>query len=68
MNKRPVDKSKKSNIKCEHCKFFIQDETANTIYNHNECTSVNSPKYGKGKVHYWNRCKQFEWIERDDKE
>ena len=63
MSKRPIDKTKKSNIKCEHCMFFIQDKNANMVRNNNECTNADSPKYGKSGLHYWNRCKQFEWAE-----
>lgn len=59
MRKHLIDKTKKSNIKCEHCKFFI---------NYNECVNTDSPKYGKGGVNYWNRCKQFMWEERKNNE
>ena len=58
MSKRPIDKTKKSNIKCEHCKYFIQDKETYMDY----CLNTDSPKYGVGKVNYWNRCKRFEWI------
>lgn len=45
-----VDTTKKSNIKCENCKYRINDMCKNHL----------SPKY-KRIVWYWNRCKQFEW-------
>lgn len=46
---RKVDKSKKSNIKCEHCDFC------------SDCVCTNSCSPKKGKVNYWNRCKCFRW-------
>lgn len=46
---RAVDKTKKSNIKCEHCKYFSSDKTT--------CLLLNERKY------YWNRCKKFEWYQ-----
>lgn len=54
--KRTVDKSKKSNIKCEHCKHFCTDidKWETTTY----CGITGAFKY------YWNRCKQFEWAAR----
>ena len=61
MNKRPIDKTKKSNIKCEHCKYFIPDKRSCLAYNYDQCLNLNSPKYGIGNVNYWNRCKGFEW-------
>lgn len=49
-NNRPVDKTKKSNIKCEHCKHW--DEPMS------DCKLTNKFKW------YYNRCKQFEWGEK----
>lgn len=49
MNKRPVDKTKKSNIKCEHCKYYQKS-------NFDSYCTLN----GISK-NYWNRCKSFEW-------
>lgn len=46
---RKVDRSKKSNIKCEHCKFWNKEAMI--------CLRHNIPK------NYWNRCKDFEWKE-----
>ncbi len=50
MMSRPVDKSKKSNIKCEHCEYFDRDWGFCTNYLAN-----------KPNINYWNRCKRFEW-------
>ena len=47
MNKRPIDKTKKSNVKCEHCRYWNSDDGI--------CCLT------KEKKNYWNRCKQFEW-------
>lgn len=47
MNNRPIDKSKKKNVKCEHCEYF----NPNQCYCYKICASK----------HYYNRCKQFEW-------
>lgn len=52
MNKRQVDKTKKANIKCEHCKYGKTDAERNYF-----CTLK------KEKKNYWNRCKDFEWKE-----
>ena len=57
-NTKILDKSKKSNIKCEHCIHYGQRQ--NTDINGNFimpyfCKLTNESK------HYWNRCKQFEW-------
>lgn len=51
---RTIDKSKKSNIKCEHCEYFKSFKDAIDI-----CINKESSKYGT--VNYWNRCKCFEW-------
>lgn len=53
MNKRPIDRTKKSNIKCEHCKHWDRKWYV--------CTLTNEDK------NYWNRCKRFEWAESEDK-
>lgn len=49
MNVRPVDITKKSNIKCEHCKYWKLDSI---------CDLSDTTK------RYWNRCKSFEWKEK----
>ena len=51
MNKRPVDKTKKSNIKCEHCEHW----------NHVKSWDCFCEKDRSHKANYWNRCKEFEW-------
>jgi hypothetical protein len=48
MNVRPVDTTKKSNIKCEHCKYWKLDSI---------CDLSDTTK------RYYNRCKYFEWKE-----
>ena len=58
MNKRQVDWTKKSNIKCEHCAFWMYE----VGFRGKGCTCLDSPKY-KQSTHYWNRCKHFEWKE-----
>lgn len=47
MNKRPIDKTKKSNIKCEHCMYY--EKYFCVIY--------------QTEKNYWNRCKNFKWAE-----
>ena len=55
MNKRPIDKTKKSNIKCEHCEYCPKSHLVTE-----KCLNEKSPRYAL-PVHYWNRCKCFEW-------
>ena len=50
MMSRPVDKAKKSNIKCEHCEAFDNDKELGGW-----CCIHEKPK------NYWNRCKNFIW-------
>ncbi len=50
---RTIDKSKKSNLKCEHCKNYksgIQENGTRTLTN--------------DEKKYWNRCKDFQWSGR----
>lgn len=54
MNKRPIDKTKKSNIKCEHCLYY--DKPTECWKKPHCCLHVK-------EVNYWNRCKQFKWRE-----
>ena len=50
---RLIDKSKKSNIKCEHCEHLV--EPHGNAYEDCKCAL-------SGRLrHYWNRCKQFAW-------
>lgn len=52
---RPIDKSKKSNIKCEYCGNFA--EPNGNIYEDCKCLITGQ------KRNYWNRCKNFVWRE-----
>lgn len=61
MSKRPIDKSKSSNIKCEHCRFWNYNDDDGS-YVDTKCSCLNSPKHGVS-TKYWNRCKGFEWAE-----
>lgn len=47
--KRKVNRSKKSNIKCEHCQYWTKFEDF--------CILLKEHK------NYWNRCKSFKWRE-----
>lgn len=51
MAKRKVDKTKKSNIKCEHCEAWDFDDEENRGW----CCIIEKEK------NYWNRCKNFIW-------
>ena len=64
-NNRPLDKYKKSNIKCEHCDFWEPSEEIiqNFGYTDNVCTN-NSSKFYLCPRDYYNRCMCFEWAER----
>lgn len=60
--KRQVDKTKKSNIKCEHCEYYTswrENRPADAMYS-GDCCNPDSPNMA-GCVNYWNRCKAFEW-------
>ncbi len=48
--RRKVDKTKKSNIKCEHCSGFDNDKEKGGW-----CCILQTEK------NYWNRCKHFMW-------
>lgn len=48
MNNKPIDKSKKVNIKCEHCAYW---------------TCVQRCEISKMATMYWQRCKFFKWAE-----
>ena len=60
MNVKPVDKSKKSNIKCEHCAYWNKNRSCHERgYSHLKyCGNANS---GRIWTAYWNRCKAFAW-------
>lgn len=51
MKTHPIDKSKKSNIKCEHCKSW-------SGWDSEKCNLTGEEK------HYYQRCKKFGWNER----
>lgn len=55
-NTKPVDKTKKSNVKCEHCKWW---QLHKSIYT-KKCRNKRSPKHDM-ETNYWNRCKCFDW-------
>lgn len=57
MNNRPIDRSKKSNIKCEHCMY--RDKPTKFGEKDHCCLHVK-------EVNYWNRCKDFKWAERGE--
>lgn len=63
MNNRPIDRSKKSNIKCEHCLYCDKPRNHPMEYwkNYHCCLHVK-------EVNYWNRCKDFEWAEKGGEE
>ena len=48
---RPIDKSKKANIKCEHCGNWYSSEKNPIPF----CLLSGETK------DYWKRCKHFEW-------
>ena len=63
MNTRSVDKTKRSNIKCEHCKHFDTEHkmevfVLNHLENRDTCALTGESKQ------YWNRCKGFEWADK----
>lgn len=66
MNTKPIDKSKKSNIKCEHCKYWCEWSYYGEFKEH-YCMNLGSEHQGM-KRNYWNRCKSFEWEKSEDKE
>ena len=55
MSKRSIDRTKKSNIKCEHCLYAGKPEEYWQRY---WCVLHQVEK------NYWNRCKDFKWEER----
>ena len=64
MNKRPIDKTKKSNIKCVNCQFWCEWSYYGKDKTH-YCKNEKSQHYDRQR-NYWNRCKQFEWAESED--
>lgn len=51
-NKRQIDKSKKSNIKCEHREYWSGYDESGRF---SSCTITDEQK------DYYQRCKQFDW-------
>lgn len=56
---RKIDKSKKSNIKCEHCKKWKKDDWENGVCQNNASVHYNHTRK------YFCRCKHFEWAEEE---
>lgn len=54
MNKRPIDKTKKSNIKCGHCEYYSERDWSGWCREKVYTTNC------------WNRCKKFDWASRLD--
>ena len=51
--KRKVDRTKKSNIKCEHCRFWSEP---------NDGFKSKSVCFKTAKMtNYWIKCKEFDW-------
>lgn len=57
-NNRPINKSKKSNTKCEHCAWWDKSSDDHIFENGAWKYPCNN---NKGYKAYWNRCKAFEW-------
>lgn len=61
MNKRPIDRTKKSNIKCEHCKYWDTTDTCASLgycyFVGYMCSKHHEPKQ------YYQQCNEFEWKE-----
>ena len=58
MNKRPLDKSKKSNIKCEHCRHWQYEKQLGAWI---DSPALKVCEYTGEPKSYWCRCKKFEW-------
>lgn len=54
MAKRKVDKTKKSNIKCEHCIAWDRPTKEEPFLDGWCCIH-------ECRKNYWNRCKDFKW-------
>lgn len=52
---KDVNHEKTSNIKCEHCKFWIK-----AGYNNGVCGNPKADNYDQ-MTNYWKRCKNFDW-------
>lgn len=65
MNNKEIDKTKKSNIKCEHCKYWQDKDVGDGWRPHylKCCCCADSIKFDK-PTNYYNRCKCFDWKEK----
>lgn len=54
MISKPINKSNPKNIYCDHCEHFGSGER--TYF----CKNPDSKRFLE-QIHYWNRCKCFEW-------
>lgn len=55
---RKLDKTKKSNIKCEHCKHIITRRNVKPGEKDYLCTLTME------QINYWNKCKDFDWKDK----
>lgn len=65
---RPIDRTKKSNIKCEHCKYWsknVKVKSGEYSYEYIVCDNADSPKHDEA-TWYYQRCKSFEWLESEE--
>ena len=60
MKTRPINKNNTKNIYCGHCEHFKMKSLFRDT-----CANPDSKKYNTD-VHYWNRCKCFEWRKDED--
>ena len=57
-----VDRTKKTNIKCENCRYWYVKNRQHAIGQLSErCTNKYSEHYMEA-TNYWNRCKCFDWF------
>lgn len=54
-----IDRTKKSNIKCEHCEYWKHE--ADIWTERYFCFNERSARFSERVTNYWNRCKQFDW-------
>lgn len=50
--KRPLDRTIKSNIKCEHCQFYNKDRG-----------TCHEDRWVVIEIPYWKKCEAFQWRE-----
>ena len=56
-NTKPVDKTNKKNIYCDHCSHYLCDRDHP---NNSKCGNPDSKHYNKQR-HYYHRCNKFTW-------